>query len=209
MSHRRGASRALTLTLDMFKPRAGTSPRALADALTSAGVIEKPSWYDASVNSSAPRAFVPASRKPAAIVFETDALVRGFYKRNPSAALEAIDCVSEDAMPTRAKRYADRQLEVMRTKRMNEREARAVVDAEREAELRRFAAAVREGAPLDDRERVLTSPGEEGDGTYANEIERVQAAEEERWRERMESARRAVGEDVDLSRRIRTPRPRR
>lgn len=209
MSHRRGASRALTLSLDMFKPRAGTSPRALADALTSAGVIEKPSWYDASVNASAPLGFVPASRKPPAIAFETDALVRAFYKRDPSAALEAIDCVSEDAMPTQAKRYADRQLELMRARKMNEREARAAVDAERAAESRRFAAAAREGAPLDDRERVLTSPGEEGDGTYASEIERVQAAEEERWRERAARARRAAGDDVDVSRRLRTPRPRR
>lgn len=199
----------MTLSLHMFKPRAGTTPRALADALTSAGVIEKPSWYDASVNASAPLGFVPASRKPATISFETDALVRGFHKRDPSAALEAIDCVSADAMPTRAKRYADRQLEVMRTRRMNEREARGVVDAEREAELRRFAAAAREGAPLDDRERVLTSPGDEGDGKHASEIERVQAAEEERWRERLEAARRAAGEDVDLSRRVRAPRPRR
>lgn len=208
MSRARSARRALTLTLDMFKPTRGRpTPLALATTLVRDGVIERPSWYDAAVHAASPSPRPMKGRKPREIAFETDGLIRGFYKRDPSRALEPIDCASVDGGATTAKRYADRQLEIMRARRMNEREASVVVDAERAEELARFAAAERLGEPLREDERVLTSPGEGSHGAYSSEIERVQAGEEETWSARLERARRNVGEEELVPRRA--PRARR
>ena len=85
----------------------------------------------------------------------------------------------------------------MRTKKMNEREALRIVEAERDAERDAYARAAREGRPLDEGERALTAPGEGSDVEFGSEIERIQATEEAEWSARVEAARRAAGERAD------------
>ena len=210
MSSRASSSRAralgrdaLALTLDMFRgARRRTNKSALdrARELVARGVIDEPAWMDAArASAPSPRPF--RARKPPAIALETDHLIRGYYKREPAAAFDAIDCGTTpergDARAHHAQKFALRQLEVMRTKKMNEREALRIVEAERDAERDAFARAAREGRPLDEGERALTAPGEGSDVEFGSEIERIQATEEAEWSARVEAARRAAGERAD------------
>ena len=98
----------------------------------------------------------------------------------------------------------------MRAKKMNEREALRVVEAERDAERDAYARAAREGRPLDERARALTAPGEGSDVEFGSEIERIQATEEVEWSARVEAALRAAGaRDEDAAPTARAPRRRR
>ena len=217
MSRRRVGEKTFELTVDMFRnaSRASTSASAYARAktLVDEGVIAKPSWYDAArVVRPSPRAM--KAPKPPVMVFPEDALIRGYYKREPAEAFEAIDCLEDDVSggPTRShyvRNFALRQLEIMRERKMNEREALRETEAERDAERDRFAAAARDGEPLDERSRVLTAPEDGLHGEFGSEIERIQAAEEVRWLEHAEEARRAAGRGERELRAPREPRRRR
>jgi len=217
MSRRRVGEKTLELTVDMFRntSRASTSASAYARAktLVDDGIIAKPSWYDAA-SGVRPSPRPMKAPKPPPITFPEDALIRGFYAREPAAAFEAIDCLEDGVSggKTRShyvRNFALRQLEIMRERKMNEREALKETEAERDAERERFEAAAREGEPLDESARVLTAPGEGLHGEFGSEIERIQAAEEVRWLEHVESARRAAGRDAREPRAPREPRRRR
>jgi len=223
MSSRASSSRAralardaLALTLDMFRGarrRANKSALDRARELVAAGVVDEPAWMRAA-RVAAPSPRPSRARKPAPIALETDHLIRGYYKREPAAAFDAIDCVADassgESRAHHAQKFAIRQLEVMRAKKMNEREALRVVEAERDAERDAYARAAREGRPLDERARALTAPGEGSDVEFGSEIERIQATEEVEWSARVEAALRAAGaRDEDAAPTARAPRRRR
>ena len=142
MSRRRVGEKTLELTVDMFRntSRASTSASAYARAktLVDDGIIAKPSWYDAA-SGVRPSPRPMKAPKPPPITFPEDALIRGFYAREPAAAFEAIDCLEDGVSggKTRShyvRNFALRQLEIMRERKMNEREALKETEAERDAE---------------------------------------------------------------------------
>ena len=136
--------------------------------------------------------------KPPPIAFPEDGLIRGFYTREPAAAFEAIDCLEDGVSGGRTRshyvrNFALRQLEIMRERKMNEREALKEMRRERDARKRERSRRRRERVNRWTKARVLTAPGEGLHGEFGSEIERIQAAEEVRWLEHVESARRASG----------------
>ena len=191
MSSRKPARALARLGVEHFRrPRSSAQTSAsLARELVRAGVIEPPSWYDAA-SRAGPSPAPMRARKPAEIAFEEDALIRAYYKREPTAAFDAIDA-RVDANTHYVRSFALRQLEVMRERKMNEREALDVVRRERLEERARFARAAQSGEPLDERERVLTAPGDGNDAQSV--LERVQAMEEEAWLANVEATKARFG----------------
>jgi len=196
----RAPKEALKLTIDMFRPNATGASKsrkaavALADRLVRGGVIETPGWYDAASRvGPSPRPM--RARKPKELTYAEDALSRAYYKRDPTAAFDPIDCESTRTHYVTA--FARRQLEVMRERKMNEREALTVVEREQADERKRFAEARREGAPISDDERVLTPSASDRDVEHGSLIEAIQAEEEARWKEHVEALKVKVGETAE------------
>lgn len=189
------------LTIEHFRrPRSSAdTSTSLAHTLVRAGIIEPPSWY-AAASHVGPSPAPMRARKPKEIVFEEDALIRAYYAREPTAAFDAIDART-GAKTHYVRSFALRQLEVMRERKLNEREALEVVKSERDEERERFARAAKSGAPLDDADRVLTAPGDGNDTQSV--LEKIQAKEEEAWMANVEDVKAKLESPGETS----TPRP--
>lgn len=110
--------------------------------------------------------------KPQQIVFPEDKLIRAYYNRHPTAKFFPIDLHSNK--PFFIRNFAKRQLKVMRQKRVSEKEALSIVEAEARDEDRRAHEAAAAGLRFD---RYLTPTHT----LQTNHIQQVQAEEELAW----------------------------
>lgn len=130
---REGEKRLLTVAMMHGKGRRRGDLLRHAEHAARDPAVRAPRWLDAA-HSVPPLGRTFAARRPAKIVYPEDRLMRAYYERNPEARFVPIDMESGQVHFVRA--FALRQLELMQTRGLTERQARAAVEAEAEAERR-------------------------------------------------------------------------
>lgn len=91
--------------------------------LSEAGVMKKPKWLQAIEKFPPPAEHMKKQgKRPPELVYEEDAFVDAYYRRNPAASLEPIDLGSY--VPPAARRFAFRQLELMKVEGLSRAEAK-------------------------------------------------------------------------------------
>lgn len=91
--------------------------------LSEAGVMKKPKWLQAIEKYPPPKEHMERQgKRPQELVYEEDDFVAAYYRRNPAASLEPIDLGSY--VPPAARRFAYRQLELMKVEGLSRAQAK-------------------------------------------------------------------------------------
>mmetsp|Transcript_21904 Transcript_21904/g.35493 ORF Transcript_21904/g.35493 Transcript_21904/m.35493 type:complete len:239 (+) Transcript_21904:109-825(+) len=111
------------------KTKAGRARTLLqrASRIVSSGHVEVPAWYEPML-LVAPASPHISAMKPKQIIFPEDKLIRAYYKRHPSARFVPVDFFSDEIHFVRG--FALRQLEVQQSRKISEKAALFIVEAE-------------------------------------------------------------------------------
>ena len=85
--------------------------------------MKKPKWLQAIEKYPPPKEHMERQgKRPQELVYEEDDFVAAYYRRNPAASLEPIDLGSY--VPPAARRFAYRQLELMKVEGLSRAQAK-------------------------------------------------------------------------------------